>query len=342
MLDRAIFAEYYPFNKLNDEFIPLLLEAMQFSEYPRGTVLFDSNENQSQAYYVINGQLLCEYPDGRQRIIKSTSLQSRYPVGDLNLLKRFRASVASPQAKLMHMDSTLIDHFTVWNGVYETSPADSPLRGHKDYRWVLGLLDNTVVRMVPRGHVQELFESLEAVPVRAGEEIIAEGDPGDYCYVIAEGAASVFKCGADGEAQVADLAEGDLFGENALVSQEPRSASVRMSRDGLLMRLDGRRFAALLKSHVVRWLNPQDVVAMLSEGAQLIDVRPPGELDSLACLNIPLEQIREQAHRLPTTAPVITCCEDGQRSASAAYILATLGFDVYALQGGVRGLLRLL
>ncbi len=342
MLDRALFAEYYPFNKINGDFLPLLLEDMVFTELERDQVLFDSGEVRPEAFYLLQGQLLCEYPDGREKKIKSSSLQSRYPVGDLNLQKRFRASVVSPNARFMHMDSTLIDHFMVWNGVYEAAPPDSPLKTHRDYRWVLGLLKNQVVRLLPRGHVHELFLALESLPVKAGEEIIAEGDPGDFCYVIAEGEASVFKCTANGEVQVADLTRGDLFGENALVSQEPRSASVRMASDGLLMRLDGRQFAALLKSHVVRWLNPNDVVQQLAAGAELIDVRPPGELDSLACLNVPLEEIREQAAHLPRDKPLITCCDDGQRSASAAYILATLGFDVYALQGGVRGLLRLL
>jgi len=342
MLDQALFAEYYPFNKINADFLSLLLEAMEFTERQRGEILFDTGQEHPDAVYLLQGQLLCEYPDSKQRVIKSSSLQSRYPVGDLNLQKRFRASVASPTARLMQVDSTLIDHFMVWNGVYENAPADSPLKGHRDYHWVLGLLNSQVVRLLPRGHVHELFSALESVPVRAGEEIIAEGDSGDFCYVIAEGQASVFKCAADGEAQVADLGQGDLFGENALVSQEPRSASVRMATDGLLMRLDGRQFAALLKSHVVRWLNPNDVAEQLASGAELIDVRLPGELDSLACLNIPLEEIREQADQLPRDKPLITCCDDGQRSASAAYILATLGFDVYALQGGVRGLLRLL
>jgi CRP-like cAMP-binding protein len=340
MIDHDLFSEYYPFNKLDPVFVPLLLEQMEFCQLESGDVLFNAGDNPSLAYYLINGQLLCEYPDGRQRTIRSTSLQSRYPVGDLNPNKRFRASVSSPSASTMTIDSTLLDHFTVWNEVHENAPTDSPLRGHDDYRWVLGLLSNRVVKMLPRGHVHELFSGLSARPVKAGEEIIAEGDPGDACYVIAQGQATVFKCAADGESQVADLQAGDLFGENALVSNEPRSASVRMVSDGLLMQLDGQDFAALLKSHVVRWLNPQDVTEMLASGAELLDVRPPGELDSLDCLNIPLEKIREMADQIPKDRPVIACCDDGQRSASAAYILATLGHDVYALQGGVRGLLR--
>ena len=342
MIDQAQFTEYYPFNKVNPEFVPLLHSAMEYVECKRGDVLFDVDQQQPLAHYLLHGKLQCQYPDGRERIIKSTSLQSRYPVGDLNHHKRFRAMVASPTAHLMRMDATLIDHFTVWNEVHELAPADSPLRGHVDYRWVLGLLRSKVISQLPRGHVHELFASLDAVPVSAGQEVIAEGDAGDCCYVIVQGQAVVFKCDADGEAQVAELGCGDLFGENALVSQDPRNASVRMASDGLLMKLDGRRFSKLLKSHVVRWINPHDVADWLAQGAILVDVRLPGEQDSLDCLNIPLESIREQADRFPQDKPLILCCADGRRSASAAYILATLGHDVYALQGGVRALLRAL
>ena len=77
---------------------------------------------------------------------------------------------------------------------------------------------------------------------KPGEEVISEGDPGDFCYIIAEGVADVYQVVAEGEKKVAILDKGTLFGESALVSSEPRNASVRMQTDGLLMRLAGATF----------------------------------------------------------------------------------------------------
>ncbi len=64
------------------------------------------------------------------------------------------------------------------------------------------------------------FASLESVA--EGKTIIREGGFSNDFYVIDEGTAKVER---DGE-QIADLGPGDIFGEQGLLEQQPRSASV--------------------------------------------------------------------------------------------------------------------
>jgi CRP-like cAMP-binding protein len=64
------------------------------------------------------------------------------------------------------------------------------------------------------------FASLESVA--EGKTIIREGGFSNDFYVIDEGTARVER---DGE-QVAELGPGDIFGEQGLLEQQPRSASV--------------------------------------------------------------------------------------------------------------------
>ena len=336
---------YYPFNKMEEKFLPLLLEQFEIHSFENGDDIFSHDDNKVYTKYVIDGSVNISYPTGREKLVKSTSLQSFYPIGEVNTQKTLTSVVKSKSAKVMFLNNIFLDHFSVWNNLFKASDEDSPLRGHESYCWVVGLLSSKAVQMLPRGHVDQIFKNLEPLYVNAGDEIITEGDSGDYCYIIVKGSVEVFKCGADGENKVATLEAGALFGENALVSKEPRNASVRMKTNGVLMRMIGEKFSSLLKSHVVRWLTTEASYAKLLDGALLVDVREKEEVDNLSfheCIHIPLDTLREDCvDKIDKTKTVITCSNTGLRCASAAFLLATLGYDVYSMQGGVTGLLKL-
>ena len=60
------------------------------------------------------------------------------------------------------------------------------------------------------------------------ETIITQGEPGDCMYVIQSGRAVVVQQNKEGkEVRLADLEEGDFFGEMALFTRDVRSTTVR-------------------------------------------------------------------------------------------------------------------
>jgi len=59
-----------------------------------------------------------------------------------------------------------------------------------------------------------------------GTVIVREGEPGDAAYVIAEGRCEVYREAQGSREPIRTLAAGDVFGETALLSAEPRSATV--------------------------------------------------------------------------------------------------------------------
>src|SRR4051812_49194153 len=74
-----------------------------------------------------------------------------------------------------------------------------------------------------------LASQCEDLAVEAGAAIVREGEVGDVCYVVRRGrVAAVHHEGPDGaEHPIAELGEGALFGEAALLTTSPRNATVR-------------------------------------------------------------------------------------------------------------------
>jgi phage shock protein E len=76
-----------------------------------------------------------------------------------------------------------------------------------------------------------------------------------------------------------------------------------------------------------------DFRELVKNGAQIIDVRTPGEFKGghiKGAVNIPLQNISSQMNRIRKDKPVITCCASGMRSSSAKSILISNGYsDVY-------------
>jgi MFS family permease len=98
---------------------------------------------------------------------------------------------------------------------------------------------------LPRPELERLALALSELRVEAGDTVITQGEPGDRFYVIREGSAEVE---IDGE-HVRTLGAGDSFGEIALVSDIPRTATVLAATDLELSALQRDVFVGTLSRH---------------------------------------------------------------------------------------------
>jgi NADH dehydrogenase len=82
-----------------------------------------------------------------------------------------------------------------------------------------------------------------------GQVVFREGDRGDWLYVVTEGEVEVLRRAADGgETPLRRMATGECFGEIALVSDAPRSATVRAVAPTNVLAVDRDAFQALFAS----------------------------------------------------------------------------------------------
>jgi CRP-like cAMP-binding protein len=92
-----------------------------------------------------------------------------------------------------------------------------------------------------------VIEDASLVQHEAGSLVYRKDDPSDALYVVVNGAVSVHAEG-DSRVEIARLGEGDIFGETALVANEPRLTSVETTERTDLLRIDRRLVAELVLS----------------------------------------------------------------------------------------------
>lgn len=94
--------------------------------------------------------------------------------------------------------------------------------------------------------IERIAKEFENRDVAAGDTIITEGEHGETYFVIATGEAAVLKGAGISQHELGRLGPGDGFGEMALVSDEPRSATIRAVSEMKLLCLDREHFTMLM------------------------------------------------------------------------------------------------
>ena len=145
-------------------------------------------------------------------------------------------------------------------------------------------------------------------PVRAadGEVIITEGEVGDGLFVVVSGRLRVSVTARGAERVLHDLGRGSIVGEIALLSNRPRSATVRAVRDSDLLLLRVAAFRSLVER------NPE----VLGEMARLL-------VDRLLAVDRPREPHRRprrcrRTNRVRRSPPGIGCWPRRSRRTSVS------------------------
>jgi len=95
-----------------------------------------------------------------------------------------------------------------------------------------------------KGELRELAKSADELDIREGTVLTREGRPGREFFVLIDGTARVTKEGK----KVADLAAGDWFGEIALITNRPRTATVTATSPGDVLVITDRRFHSVVET----------------------------------------------------------------------------------------------
>ncbi len=118
------------------------------------------------------------------------------------------------------------------------------------------------------GALAEIAEQMQRLELAAGETVFEQGDAGDRFYLVRSGAVEVLTRHDGrqdgGEKVLARLGEGDVFGETALLTREPRNATVRVVEPCELLALGQEDFRTALDRSKTLGEELRDILSLRS------------------------------------------------------------------------------
>lgn len=330
---------FSPLDGLKRENVAAMAKKMVVRTLDSGKTLFREGDTDKRTYYLLSGTLELADRHGQARLLRAGSDEARNAISAL--LPRRHTVRAVDQAQYVSVDTELLDVMLTWDqtGSYEVNELRSDERGNSD-DWMTTLLQTKAFHRIPPANIQAIFMRMQKVPYNAGDVIIKQGDEGDFFYVITRGRCAVTRetpLNKEG-IKLAELAVGDTFGEEALISLNRRNATVTMITDGVLMRLGKDDFNKLLNEPMVNWVDQDEARRIIDAGGKWLDVRLPSEFESYhepGAINIPLYFIRLKLNTLDPATTYVVCCDTGRRSSAGAFVLNERGFNTRVLRGGL-------
>lgn len=330
MVNIGLFSRLVPLKSLVPADRAQLAKQSSVLSFGNGQHIFGAGELARTQAYLVDGELELIDENGRQ-LLKASAAEASFPLAPGN--RRSASAVAHGNCQVLFVDRELVDVLLTWS---QTGGVEGDDRELEQLDWMTALLQSKAFLKIPPANIAQIFASMEPVSFHPGDVVLRQGDVGDYYYVITDGRVQVVLQDDNdlNEEELAQLGAGRAFGEEALVSGEPRNATVRALTRCSLMRLSGAAFAKLLKAPLLREAALGDITLEV----QLIDVRLPSEFQHghlPGAINIPLGRLRQQAATLDPRRAYWVYCDTGRRSASATYLLSERGFDVKLVRGGV-------
>jgi len=332
--------QFAPLDGLKRDNLAALAKKVSVRTMSAGRMLFKEGDTDKRTVWLVGGMVEIREGDRTIAMIRGGTPEARNPL--FPKLPRSVSARAVDEISYLSIDSELLDVMITWDqtGTYEVAELQSQLEGSGADDWMTTLLQTKAFHRIPPANIQAIFMRLQRTPYKAGDVVIKQGDEGDYFYIIVSG-----KCVVTRETplnregiKLAELGVGDTFGEEALIAEAKRNATVVMLTDGVLMRLNKQDFRELMNEPLLQWVDYEKAREIVERGGRWLDVRLPSEFQNLAiegAVNIPLYFIRLKLSALDRNVPYVVYCDTGRRSSAAAFILVERGFDAYVLTGGL-------
>ena len=328
-----------PINSLNPENAQELINKISAVAVKPGHYVFKKGDTDKFHVYLLKGEI--ELVDDKKvvKVVKVGSPDGLQPLA--HGFPRPLSARAKSAAVVTKINSDMLDIMLTWDqtGSYTVEGVDEE-DDDDETDWMTRILQTRAFHRIPPANIQAMFMRMESVSFKPGEKVIEQDAEGDYFYIIKEGRCLVTRStpANPNGVKLATLSVGDSFGEEALISDSKRNATITMLSEGNLMRLNKEDFNSLLNEPLLNWVDYAEAKKLVEAGAVWFDVRLPTEHKAnhiKDSINIPLIFLRMKANSLDTQKKYVIYCDTGRRSSAASFLLNEKDIESYVLKDGV-------
>jgi CRP-like cAMP-binding protein len=316
------------------------------SEVPKGGFLFNIGDATESFIYLIQGTVSLESDEFILDTIKAGTDSAKFSLAHQfprKVSARALNNVSFISLQLNVFDKTDIDYNEQEN-VYRVDNDDAEADASID--WLSALLQSPVFQRLPAVNLQQVLRSLEEIRFTKDQVIFQQGDVGDYCFLIKKGRCSLSRKASDRakEIKYLELTAGDTFGEQAILTDQPRNMTVTALSDMEASRIDAEHFIEFIKDSVLKYIDYKDLEKECEKNPELmvLDIRSAAEYNKNhieGSRNIPFFTLRLSLHELvQQQGKIVVVCADGRESDAAAFELIKHRINAVVLSGGMQSL----
>jgi len=334
--------QYRYFAGLSDGSLEALSKKIDVSELQSGTTIIQAGTPAEAFYFVAKGEVeITKKTTSGEGSVFSVSNTGDI-AGEVALLTcshRTSTVIAKTDVTLYRLNKSYFEEAVL----AESALACGQQEKTESYSLFSHMKTFTPFARLEPEKMQAVAEKLIEQEFAPGDNIIAQGDKGENYYIIKTGRVAVLKKNKHAEEKLlAEIGEGDAFGEEALIRDLPRNATVRAIEKTSVLALSKTDFDRIMATAFVKNIFPEDIVGIYenSEHIAILDARIPPEFEEehiKGAINIPIEWLRDQYTELDRNKEYFTYCTNDSRGMVAAFLLNMNGFKAKTIRGGLSG-----
>lgn len=336
---------FVPLRGLVDDSLRLIAKHSRAFRLRKNDVLFEIGDTSPYSYFLLEGDLESRTAENSVSILNADIDQALYPIGNL-IPRQVTVKVISETAVLTRIERNIVDKEIAWGQAELGKAVICEFSGlpQENQEWMLMLLHSPTFFKLPMSNVQILFQRFQESSYTRGEVVVKEGDPGEKYFIIRSGICRVSRKAQGREIILNTLKAPEGFGEQALISDQPRTATVTMETPGIIMSLAKKDFVALMQAPLQKHISLRHAMKLVeTDRGRLIDVRSVSEYDLghiPGSRNIPIYLMYLKREVFVPTRTYVVYCDSGARSEAAAFLLTQRGLKAYVLENAAEALAK--
>ncbi len=287
-----------PFSALSARDFTKITARGSINHQPAGALIFKRFSNDTHSHWLLTGRLNLVNDAFENRAFTESDSQTYGAVDDFQ--PHTVSAVCEAPCVVFTLAKEVLSEIEALLEAAASTAESSLLTGN----WMERLLATPLFEFIPPTNIEALFKRFKTRQVSSGEIIIKQGDPGDYFYMIKTGSVSVHIAINGKVNQVAKLTAGQSFGQDALVSDMPRNATVMATTPCQLGMLTEADFEDLLLNPVIETITPAEIeeaVRVQGTEVKILNLYQSDESQpesSAEEISIPFMELRNHIHEL--------------------------------------------